>query len=445
MRLFAVMSLALVVALPVCAQTPPATRKPAQPDPVAQAWAAVPPGDRRSIQGDLIWTGDYNGLVNGELGARAIASVKAFQKTQGARETGLLNAQQRAALAAAAKARQEAAGWTIVDDPASATRLGIPARLAPQTTAAKTGSRFASAAGDVVIETFRIGEPGTTLQSVLEQLKKEPGRKTDYEVVRGDFLVMSGLQGARKFYIRAQAGTQSGSAEVRGVTIVYEQAVSRVMDPITVAMSSAFAAFPAGVVAAAPVRRKVEYATGIVVGAAGHLLTDRQATDGCQVITVEGLGPAERVADDKDAGLALLRVFGAGDLSPLVLATDAPPGADLTLVGVPDPQQQDGGGAVVAVRTRVVAAGAAAVIEPAAGPGFSGAAVMDGHGRLAGMAQLRIPIVAGLPPAAPQAVLVPAASIRDFLDRHRVAWSAATASGMEAAKSSVARVICVRK
>jgi len=439
------MLLALAVAVPVCAQTPPATRKPAQGDPVAQAWAAVPPADRKSIQSDLIWTGDYNGLINGEFGARAIASIKAFQKAQGARETGLLNPQQRAALAAAAKVRQDAAGWTTVDDPASATRLGIPARLAPQTTPAKTGTRYASASGDVVIETFRISEPGTTLQSVLEQLKKEPGRRTDYDVQRGDFFVMSGLQGGRKFYIRAQAGSQSGSAEVRGVTIVYDQAMDRVMDPITVAMSSAFSAFPAGVVAAAPVRRKVEYATGILVGPSGHVLTDRRATDGCQMITVEGLGPADRVADETETGLALLRIFGAGDLSPLMLATDAPQGADVTLVGVPDPQQQDGGGAVVAARTRIVATGAARVLEPAPGPGFSGAAVIDGRGRLVGMTLLKIPVVAGPAPAAPQAVLVSAAAIGDFLDRHRVAWSAATASGIEAARSSVARIICVRK
>src|SRR6202011_4174759 len=117
---------------------------------------------------------------------------------------------------------------------------------------------------DVLIETFRISEPGTTLQAVFEQQKSEPERRTDYNVLRADFFVVSGRQGAKKFYIRAQAGSPGGSGEVRGVTILYDPAIDRIMDPITVAMSSAFMAFPA--IAAAPVRRKVEYATGILVG-----------------------------------------------------------------------------------------------------------------------------------------------------------------------------------
>src|ERR1700738_1346081 len=109
MRAFGIISLALLLASPVFAQAPPITRKPAQPDPIAQSYAAVPLSDRRAIQSDLIWTGDYNGLGKGEFGERAIAAVKAFQKQQGARTTGLLDPQQRAALTAAAKARQDAA------------------------------------------------------------------------------------------------------------------------------------------------------------------------------------------------------------------------------------------------------------------------------------------------------------------------------------------------
>ena len=78
------------------------------------------------------WTGDYNGLVNGEFGERAIAAVKAFQKRNGGKETGVLNQPERAALAAAAKPKQEAVGWRIVDDAASGARLGMPSKLVPQ-------------------------------------------------------------------------------------------------------------------------------------------------------------------------------------------------------------------------------------------------------------------------------------------------------------------------
>ena len=63
-----------------------------------------------------MWTGDYHGLVNGEFAERAVAAVKAFQKRNGGKETGVLNQPERAALAAAAKPKQDAVGWRIVDD-----------------------------------------------------------------------------------------------------------------------------------------------------------------------------------------------------------------------------------------------------------------------------------------------------------------------------------------
>src|SRR4051812_36206596 len=74
--------------------------KAAKPNPVGESYAAIPLPERMAIQNDLVWTGDYNGLVNGEFSERAINAVKAFQKRKGAKETGVLNQPERAALAA---------------------------------------------------------------------------------------------------------------------------------------------------------------------------------------------------------------------------------------------------------------------------------------------------------------------------------------------------------
>jgi peptidoglycan hydrolase-like protein with peptidoglycan-binding domain len=79
------------------------TKAAAKPNPLAESYAAIPLAERLSIQSDLVWTGDYNGTINGEFGERAIAAVKAFQKRKGGKETGVLNQPERAALSAAAK------------------------------------------------------------------------------------------------------------------------------------------------------------------------------------------------------------------------------------------------------------------------------------------------------------------------------------------------------
>jgi hypothetical protein len=186
----------------------------------------------------------------------------------------------------------------------------------------------------------------------------------------------------------------------------------------------------------------VEYATGIVVSTAGHILTDRRAVDGCNVIAVSGHGDAERQAEDKSAELALLRVYGASDLVPAAFVAEPPRGSDVTLVGIADPQAQGGGSAISTVAAKLKGN----VVDPAPQPGFSGAAALDSRGSLIGMVGLSNPIIAdvGTPHAQPQAIVVPAPAIRAFLDRHTLA-PASGRSSLDAAKASLVRVICVRK
>src|SRR5215468_7555681 len=250
------------------------------------AYAAMPVAERRAIQSDLIWTGDYNGLIGDEFGDRSIAAVKSYQARSGATETGTLTSEQRAALAAAAKTRQETTGWRVVDDDATGARLAIPLKHAPQASSTKTGTRWSSSRGEVQIETFRIAEPGTTLAAVFEQQKKEPAnRAVDYSVMRDGSFAVAGLQGLKRFYVRAY-GRQN---EVRGVTVMYDQAMQGIMDRVTVAMSSSFEPFPGALTTPTMARRKVEYATGVVLDDAGHIATDRQAVDSCLVITLPGI------------------------------------------------------------------------------------------------------------------------------------------------------------
>ncbi len=398
--------------------------------------------DRLAIQFDLAWTGDYNGLANGEANDKTSAAIKAFQRNRKFKETGALNTQERALLAALAKARQAQVGWTMVDDPATGARLGLPTKHVPNKSPSKTGTRWSSAQGQVQVETFRTREPGTTLTAVYEQQKKEPStRRLDVNFVRPDFFILAGMQNLKKFYVRAEFK----DGEVRGMTVLYDQATENIMDPVAVVMSSAFTAFPgvAGVAQiGAPPRRKVEYGTGIIVSAAGHILTDRQLTDGCNVIVVSGHGDADRQAEDKTTDLALIRVYGVPDLVPAAFAGDAAKSPDLTLVGIADPQSQGGGGAISTTPAKL----RGDAVEPSPQLGFSGAAALDGQGRLAGMVELRAAVVAtiGAASAPPQATLVPAPAVRAFLDGQKLPSPPARA-GVDPAKTSVVRVICVRK
>lgn len=416
------------------------TPRRAAPQTPAETARALPQAERIAIQSDLAWVGVYNGGITGEVGERMLNAIKAFQKDNGGKQTAVLNPQERALLAAAARKLQNDVGWRMVNDPVNGVRLGIPGKLVPQMSsiADATGSKWSSAQGQIQIETWRRRDSGQTVAAVAERERRREGRKVDYSVVRPDYFVLSGLQGLKKFYVRGQLG--SGGREIRGMTILYDQATEGMMAPVVIAMSSAFTAFPANAVPdGPPPRKKVEYGTGIVVSADGAILTDRQLVDGCQAIVIPGRGPADRVAADKDSDLALLRIFGAHDLHPLPIGAAAPK-QPLILTGIADPQNQRGGAAASAVTASLTSPTA---LSPVPGAGFSGAPVTDNDGTFAGMALLKTVFVAGPPQTVTQeAAMVSADQVRRFLAANKVTPLAGRTTD---AKASVVRVVCVRK
>jgi len=402
----------------------------------ADTASAMAQAERQAIQSDLAWVGHYNGAITGEVSDRMVAAIKAFQKDSGAKQTGVLNPQERGALAEGAKKRQDNVGWKVVFDAGTGVRLGIPTKLVPQQSSDANGAKWSSTTGTIQIQMARRKEAAPTTAKLAEQQKKEPaGRKIEYSVVKPDFFVLSGTQGLKKFYLRGQIKGD----EVRILTILYDQATEGTMEPVVVAMSSAFNPFPNGPQAGPPPRKSVEYGTGIVVSDDGAIVTDRLVVDGCLSIVVAGHGNADRTAEDKDHDLALLRIYGARGLKPLALnAGAAKPNVELT--GIADPQNQGGGAAVSSVKAQL---GGDATLTPAPGLGFSGSAALDADGMFAGVALLKPVVVAGptMTAAPAQTSLVNADTVREFLKANGIS----AANGAPDAKASVVRVICVRK
>ena len=203
------------------------------------------------------------------------------------------------------------------------------------------------------------------------------------------------------------------------------------MDFVALAVLSAFAPFPGtGVMAliGPPSRSQIEYGTGIVVTAAGHVLTDRQLTEGCNVMQVAGHGDASRIAEQDN--LTLLRVFGASALTPAALVHEGASASELTLVGIADPQAQGGERAVTTVSARLDGDG----LEPAPQLGFAGAAALDGQGRIFGMVTLKAPVLAGAGAAA-----LPPATVVPVDDDPRSSWMRNTSRPRPAAPASMPR------
>ena len=399
-------------------------------DPVLSA------SDRLKIQSALLWSGDYTGSVNGD--DPLISAIRNYQKRARSRITGVLSPVERTNLLAAAQLHEDEFGWTVVVDPATGVRIGLPMKLVPQARDTPRGTRWSAKHGEVQVETFRIKSAEIKLAALFEQQKKEPStRKIEQSALRDDSFVITGMQGLKKFSVRAYAR----DGEIRGVTVLFDQMMETIVAPVTAAMVSAFSPFPERALPFAAPTKSVEYGTGLVVSARGHIVTDRKLAAGCQVIVADGLGDADRVAEDRDNGLALLRVYGPRKLFPLALAADTARKGDLTLVGIPDPKEQNGAKRLTEIKARLAENNAIELRQPVPMAGFSGAAALDAQGQVLGMMEMRNFVLASTEPAAPPVRLITAETIRTFLSGHNVP---PVSTGGDA-KSAIVRIICVRK
>ena len=405
-------------------------------EPAIAGSTEISPGDRMKIQSALLWSGDYTGSIGGE--DPFLSAIKNYQKRAKSRITGILSASERANLLTAAKSYEDEFGWTIVTDPSTGARLGLPAKLVPQVRDAARGTRWSATHGEVQVETFRIPESEIKLTALFEQQKKEPtNRKVESSALRDDGFTISGMQGLKIFSVRAQRR----DGEIRGLILLFDQMMETIVAGVSPAIVSAFSPFPERSMPFAAMAKPVEYGNGLVVSSGGHIVTDRSLASGCQVIVVAGLGDADRVAEDPDSGLAMLRVYGVRDLTPLAFASDASNKGYITLVGIPDPKEQNGAKKLTEIKARLTSGNAIELRQSVPMAGFSGAAALDAQGRVLGLTEMRNFVLASIEPAAPPVRLITADTIRNFLIAHNVV----PAQQAGDARASVVRIICVRK
>jgi hypothetical protein len=363
------------------------------------------------------------------------APSKTTAKGDNEREDAILAALERGSIGTPASF-PDSIGWRLIEDPATGARLGLPEKLVPRVGASRMGGRWSSAQGQIQIETFRFAE--AALPALFEDEKKAARRQIEASVLKPDLFVISGVQGLKNFLMRAEARGN----EVRGVTVLFDQATEGTMERIALAMVGAYTGFPDLSVPSPPgLRRAVEYGSAIVISRDGDLITSARLTDACGSISVPGLGHAERIAADRASDLALVRLYGARNLVPVALTGDGSQGGELRLVGVDDPLVQKQEGAVTSSRAKITGLD----VEPAPAFGFAGAAAVDMRGVFVGMIDFKPASVAANDGSAhTAATLVPVESIRAFLKAHDVSPAIAANSSPET-EQSVVRVICVRK
>jgi hypothetical protein len=244
-------------------------------------------------------------------------------------------------------------------DEKTGVKIGAPLKILDKRAANESGGpRLMKADGSVALDLSSVAGGDAKLALLYAALTADaPGRKITLKINRPDFIVVSGEEGARKFYER-RAKAPAGSPDpnvIRGFRFSYPVAQSSDLDRIGVAIADSFEPFPApgAAPAASPVAstttaapapappaapsRPFLAATGFLVGP-GQVLSAIGADD-CPNPTIEGK-PAKFIREDRQLGLSLLSgeintnpaaaapSFGAlgPDLVALSYASDEPDG-----------------------------------------------------------------------------------------------------------------------
>ena len=154
-------------------QSSAAKKRPNRTD--ADVFAGIAQDERLKLQAALLWSGDYTGAVNGD--DPMLTAVKNFQKRNKSKVTGQLDRRPNAReLLAAAHDHEQEFGWSVVADPATGIRIGLPTKMVPHAREAAHGTRWSSRHGEVQVETFRLADPDLKLSALFEREKKEPAR-----------------------------------------------------------------------------------------------------------------------------------------------------------------------------------------------------------------------------------------------------------------------------
>ena len=306
---------------------PPAAREDEAMTRARQAYDALPAADRRAIQDNLVWTGIYKGIVDGEFGRMTYNAMRTYTSRRPGAVEGILGAPDRAALAAEAAKARAAVDFRVIQEPRAGFAIGIPQKIFSRKTDGDSGVRFETADKTAGVETFRLRESTTSLQTFYESLRATaPNRRVTYSVLRPDFFVVAAETPTRSSYTRVARGMAGNEAVLRGFTVSWPKAQQARYEILSIAIANAFDPFghkaaaaaggtkPSGAPGADASQRTAPPSAPAITSTAVALAPNRFVAVLSQPVCMDarvGSRAARLVRQDPATGLTLFEVAGA--------------------------------------------------------------------------------------------------------------------------------------
>src|SRR5258708_3736074 len=161
----------------------------------------------RKLQEALIWTTDYEGLVDGKSGPGTLEAISKFQARIGNPVTGQLSPAEFIKLIKLGTANRASVGFAQFTDNDDGVAVGVPLGLVSGPTTTKWGKHWYSKQAGLSIDTLRFNSE-ISLRELYTKLIGINNRKVAYQrLVENDWFVIAAFEGEAAVYVRANLVT----------------------------------------------------------------------------------------------------------------------------------------------------------------------------------------------------------------------------------------------
>ena len=282
---------------------------------------------RQILQRALTWSKFYTGEIDGDLGPKSRAAIRAWQTAKGHEATGIMTKRQRARLTSEyaltlvnidlQQIRDDRAGIAMM---LPMTQLGAPQYSYPFARYAHQGNQNSG-----VLLISQAGDRTTlsSLYKVLQTLQSIPLGGTR-KLNRSSFVISS-----ENDIIFSHTEATLGNGAIKGFTLAWPRKDRSGYEAILAAMRASFTPIEGvlkpldsaqqtldkDLLSGFEIRRPKHSKSGIFVTESGALITTAKAVEGCRAITIDRDFSAEVTAIDINLGVALVTPTEA--LSPI--------------------------------------------------------------------------------------------------------------------------------
>jgi hypothetical protein len=195
------------------------------------------PENIMAIQDALVWSGDFDGTLDGALGGPALTALKAFQTRENSPAKGRVLSADVKKLAELSAAAKKEAGWSLALDGTNNVVLFVPQKLLPASSTGPDGRSFASHDEQIKLAVFTSRDGLSDLHAAA---RAKSGRQITRDELGKQRSIVSGVDGERGFYDFATPA--KGGA--KGFRLSYPASDAQRLKPIANAIANSFVADP---------------------------------------------------------------------------------------------------------------------------------------------------------------------------------------------------------